>query len=89
MQPLDIENKTSKTKKIIRELIIYLSILVTLAIFMHKEKLIDNIIFALQNPSKFLHPIIYSLIAYLIVATVRFFIFGLIKFFIKKRDNLE
>ena len=67
---------------------IFFAILIVFASLMHKSELIDNFIFALENPAKFIHPIAYSVIVYIAIFIIRA-IFKKFRSLIAKREDLK
>jgi hypothetical protein len=66
--------------RVIKEGLIYLLTLSVLAILMHKDKLLENIEFALEHPYKFIHPLIYTFIVYMGIAIIRYITSRLLQF---------
>lgn len=58
--------------KLKREFSIYFGILITFALLIHGQNLFINFDKALSNPSKFMHPFIYTLLIYGVLLLIRF-----------------
>lgn len=73
-------------KVFVREIIIYLVILVVAAILMHQGDLPNRLGKALDDPSNFGHAVLYAALFYLLVLTLRFILLIIKKIRERGRD---
>jgi len=70
---------------IIREIALFFTILLILAILMHGAELPHRFSLALESPSKFMHPFYWTFGVYVVVVLLR----AIIKFIIKLKNRAK